>query len=113
MSFLYPHVVAITRPAAQTGAGAQPYGGLSPTTETAVASGLSASIQLATAGKTNPANLPGDVEVSNYKIFSRQIGKGLVHDRDIVTDEQGWRYQVLSAYWDSLGANLYTKRLES
>lgn len=112
MSFLYPRTIAITRPAAQSGVGAQPYGGLSPTTETPVASGLAASIQLATAGKTNPAGLPGDVEVSNYKIFSRQIGRGLVQDRDIVTDDMGWRYQVLSAYWDSLGANLYTKRLE-
>ena len=113
MSFLYPRTIAITRPNQQTGVGELSYGGLSPNSESPILSGIPASIQLANANKNNTTAIPGDVPVSNYKIYSRAIGEGVVNDRDVVTDDLGIRYKVVSAYWDSMGVNLYCQKLEA
>lgn len=113
MSFMYPRVISFTRPGAQSGPGLQPYGGASPVTETVVAGaqGLSCSIQQS-ATKSNPTGLPGDVAMTNYRVFIPGFPAGIVRDRDIGTDDLGRRLQVESAYVDSMGANFYTLYLE-
>lgn len=113
MSFLYPREISITRPDPQNAVGQGSYGGLSPVQETPVVSGVAASIQFAKATRNNVAGLPGDVPISDYKVFARGIGLGIVQDRDVVTDDLGNRYQVVAAYWDSLGVNLYCQMLEA
>lgn len=116
MSFLYPRIVSVYRPAAQSGVGFQAgYAGNTADTETLVAKDLAASIQAkGRQGKDNPVRLPGDSTVSMFTIF---IPKGLVmgqlKDRDIIVDDQGVRYQVLADGWDSLGYAAVCQRLEA
>lgn len=114
-TFLYPRTVTITRPGAQSGEGQQGYGGLSPTTEAPVTIGAvsswNASIQAA-GTRNNPTGTPSDVPISCFRVFIFGFPDGVVQDRDIITDEKGRRYQVISSYCDSLGSNFYCMRLE-
>ncbi len=116
MSFLYPRLIAITRPAAQTGVGFQAdYAGDQKATETPVADTIRASIQLRREGQSNPVKLPGDGSRPNWDIFipKRALACGTVLQRDIVTDDQNERYQVLANAWDSLGYRLRCEKLEA
>ncbi len=113
--FLYPRTIAITRPAVQSAVGSEPYGGLNAATETSVAVGLPASIQKAGAAGTPLGGIPGDIAGRTvWRMFIPQgsAALGLVRDRDIVTDDQGWRYQVMATYWNSLGLQLSCELLE-
>lgn len=113
MSFLYPRVIAITRPTQQTGVGAVPYGGQVTVEESPVVSGLAASIQLKNDGRDTGVKLPGDGRATQWRVFFRHNDRSLVKDRDIVTSDLGDRFQVIGAYWNSLGYNLLCTRLES
>lgn len=115
MSFLYPRTVAISRPNAQTGFGAQGYSGETAAAETSVVSGLPASIQLKKEGSAPDADLPGDVAKRPfYVVFipANQVTLGTINRQDIVTDDLGIRYQVLANYWNSLGYSLLAEELE-
>lgn len=108
--FLYPRTVTVRRPTAQTGVGSQAYGGLSPNAETVITSFV-CSIQLA-GQPGNPTGLPSGVNASDYRVYNRQLARGIVQDRDVLVDDLGWRYKVIAAYWDSLGPNIYARKLE-
>jgi len=112
MSFLYPRTISISRPTQPTGVGAVGYGGELPATETAVASGVAASIQQKKEGRPPPAGLPGDARMTLWRIFFN-LPNGTVADRDIIADDLGIRYQVQAAYWNSLGYNCLCERLEN
>lgn len=116
MSFMYPRTIAITRPASDVAVGYQPnYSGLNPANETAVASGLPASIQLKKErGKPDPG-LPGDAAAKSFWTVFIPRGSaalGLIQTNDVITDDLGVRYQVIGAYWNSLGFALLVERLE-
>ncbi len=116
MSFLYPRTISITRPAAQVGVGAIGYGGQAAATETSVASGLPATIQLKKEGKAPDAHLPGDISkrtLWRIMIPLQSAALGLIKDRDIVTDDLGLRYQVMAPYFSSLGYDILAERLET
>lgn len=115
MSFVYPRVVAITRPNVQTAVGAVGYSGLQASNEAAIASGLPASIQLNKQSGREDADLPGDSARTLWKILipASAIALGQIQTRDIVTDELGTRYQVAGPYWNSLGHNLLCQLLET
>lgn len=124
MSFFYPRSVTITRPGVQTGEGLLGYGGQTQAAETEVTNGsvvtvaenVPASIQAkGRQGKNDPVGLPGDGTVAMYSIFipRRALAKGSIRDRDIITDELGVRYQVLSDGWDSLGYQVICQRLQA
>lgn len=108
MSFLYPRTIAVHRPAAQSAAGAQSYGGQTLGSETVVVTGIAASIQLKREGKDNPVGLPGDASVPTHQCFIPlgALANGTVRGRDIVIDDLARRYQVIDPYWDSLGYRL-------
>ena len=112
MGFIYPRVISISRPGAQTGAGAVGYGGQVPSNETNVASNIPASIQHKRYfGKL--AGLPGDVgRSSDWQILFTGVAQGAVQNRDIVTDDLGNRYQISAAYWNSMGWNCAAEILE-
>lgn len=84
---------------------------------------LPASIQADRYGSRPLANVPGDtVSRGMWKIFipqgaALQAGIGspgsIVADRDFVVDDQGLRYQVTQAYWNSLGPQLRCERLSA
>lgn len=101
-SFLYPSLIAISRPNANTAVGTQPYGGLSASDETVIATGIAAHIQADRQGTRPETGLPGDAAgQSIWKIIFRGA-KGLTQERDVITDELGKRYQVIAADWGPL-----------
>jgi hypothetical protein len=116
MSFLYPRTVAITRPNTNDTAGDRGYSGVTKAAETAIASGLPASIQLQSKGGTPEGGTPSDAfTMSRYAVMIPQSAAalGLIEERDIVTDDLNKRYQVVGAYWNSLGYNLSCTLLEA
>lgn len=116
MSFLYPRVIAISRPLVQSGVGAVGYGGLASSGETTIASGISASIQQKKDVSKPDAGLPGDIAKRTLWLVMiplNAVAKGVIKDRDIVTDDENIRYQVTAAYWNSLGYKVLAERLEA
>ncbi len=112
MSFIYPRTVAVTRPNRDTTVGFAGYSGLSAADETAVVSGLAASIQLKKQGGAPEAKLPGDVAKKPFwAIFIRRAALGVIRKHDIITDDLGNRYQVDGCYWNSLGYNILAEEL--
>jgi len=116
-AFIYNRTITITRPAAHTTVGPVGYGGVTQATETAVLSGLKASIQ-AKSGSTRPR--AGDLPASppapigwNIYLPRNAVANGVIKDRDIVTDDNGDRYQVDAANWTPMGYKLMTIRLEA
>lgn len=84
--------------------------------ETIIATGISASIQATNsptlATSLTPSNMPGPV---NYHIFlpATALARGIVKDRDIIVDDEGYRYGVSSNYWNSMGYRISAIRLEA
>ena len=120
---IYPRTISIYRPASPTngGGGLQvglvPYQGLQPSDETAIASGISASIQAEALGNTRstgdiPSDGAGPVKWTIY-VPKTALILGDVRDDDIVVDELGDRYQVSAAYWNILGYKIMTIRLKA
>lgn len=115
MSFIYPRIIAVTRPEVSNAVGALPYSAALEANETPVASNLPASIQHKKDGRKPDADLPNDVsKLPYYNIFIplNAAALGLIQRRDIITDDLGIRYQVQSPYWNSLGYNLFCEELE-
>ena len=101
-SFLYPNTISICRPNSNDAVGSQPYGGLSVADETIIAAGIPAHVQADRQGTRPEAGLPADAAgQSTWKVIFKGA-KGLARERDVVTDEQGKRYQVVSAAWGPL-----------
>lgn len=115
MSFLYPRIIAVHRPATQAGEGAIGYGGQTEGGETVVATGIRCNIQLRREGQRDTTGLPADANRPTYdvRVPKRLLPLGTVKDRDIVIDDLGVRYIVQSAYWDSLGYALRVETLEA
>lgn len=117
MSFLYPRTIAVTRPTGPSGVGNVGYSGVLPSTETPVVSSAPANIQAKTTLSRTytgalPAAPPGPIVWRVYIPF-KAVPKGTIKDRDIITDDQGIRYQVEAAYWNSMGWNLACIILEA
>jgi hypothetical protein len=117
MSFLYDRTIAISRAASQSGPGLQAYGGDVPgANETAIASGISASIQARRMGQRNDPNLPLDATKGEWRIYFRMapgFNATLVQDRDFVTDDLGRRFQVAAAYPTPQGFELRCFKMEA
>lgn len=127
-SFLYPRTVQVSRSksAAATSVvvGLVGYSGMTtepapkdPQGETVLFTGIPASIQAARVGrKGSRAALPTDATFEpmwNIFIPPAALALGSVKDRDVITDDEGYRYQVAQAYWNSLGYRLDCIRLEA
>jgi hypothetical protein len=109
MSFIYPRVVAISRPNAKapTQVGDVGYSAeRGPVDETVVATGLPASIQLDRSGQRNPEGLPTDAPSDPvWKLFipKSAAALGTIRSSDVCTDDMGQRYVIQAPYWNSLG----------
>jgi hypothetical protein len=117
-SFLYPRTITIKRQAEMPTIGAtETYGGVQAATETTVIDGLPASIQYYSTSLPNESGMPGNAYGrGRYRIFIpieyggvKSIG---VHRSDTVIDDLGFRYQVHSPYFDSLGWALHCDMVE-
>jgi len=112
MSFIYPRVIQISRPTPTTGIGALPYQALSSSSETILFSGINASIQHRGSNQLK-AGLPADANSGNEWIILFMLPNGSVWERDVITDELAKRYQVNTAYWNSLGYQCECERLQT
>lgn len=114
MSFMYPRTISLVRPTQASAEGAVGYGGQTPDSEQPIAAGLSANIQLDRQGRRNRVDLPGDGNETQWNIFvpATELAKGMAKDRDVVIDDESVRYQVVAAYWNSLGYQLACIRLQ-
>lgn len=113
MSFLYPRLISIARPGVDDSVGEQGYSGLSPDNETPVAAGIPAHIQADRQGTAPAARLPSDAAgQSTWKIIFK-AANGLARNRDVITDDQGLRYQVIAAYWGPLVTTCRCEILEN
>lgn len=61
-----------------------------------------------------PVGLPGSISKRVYWEISIYAPNGTIRDRDIITDDYGYRYQVVANDWNSpLGYLLLAERMES
>lgn len=78
---------------------------------------LAASIQLKAGGRTTKSGeLPGDsVTKAVWEIFipSSAVARYSIRDRDIISDDEGYRYEVGANYWTQEGYQLSTIREEA
>ena len=111
--FLYPRVISIRRPNRNETFGAQPYGGLRAENETVIASGIAARIQTDRQGPRPDAKLPGDaLSMAVWKVIFK-AARGLAKTGDVITDDEGNRYQVISAYWGPLVTTCLSQILQA
>jgi hypothetical protein len=104
MSFMYPRTISVKRPATNSGTGAIGYGGELPSTETSILSGMAASIQHRSGQGRTVTGLPADApKGADWYIFVPKAAEGSITENDIITDDLFKRYQVIAAYWNSLG----------
>ena len=133
-SLLYPRTIQIRRlkteavqggNKAQAGnqiIGLQGYSGaeqavnkLDPVGEQILFSNISCNIQAEQSGRTKDGYLPTDVTLKPLWLIIipiSELGLGTVRDRDIVVDDEGYRYGVDQNYWTILGYNLSCVRME-
>lgn len=84
--------------------------------ETVLFTAIPATIQLGAAGRTTKGGLPTDAvsnPVWNIIIPPSSIAIHNIRDRDIVIDDEFYRYEVGAAFWTALGYQLSTIRLEA
>ncbi|QEH36510.1 hypothetical protein OJF2_50940 [Aquisphaera giovannonii] len=113
MSFLYPRRISISRPTPTAGYGAQPYGGLSPDNETEIASDLAAHIQIDKGSLAPQAKLAADAAYQTFWKIIIKAARGLVQRGDVIADDLGNRYQVISADWGPMVTTLRAQVLET
>lgn len=115
MSFMYPRTASFHRPGAQSGVGAQPYGGATVSKETPVVTNVPCSIQERREGSNNTVGLPGDAQRPTWYVYApkKALALGVVRERDIMIDDLGIRYQVIAPYVDSLGPRLTVATMEA
>jgi hypothetical protein len=122
---LYPRTVSVRRPKTVAGlsdnVGNVGYSGAEQGTgsegETILFNDLPASIQLGAGGRTTKSGeLPGDATtkpVWNIFIPASSIAQYSIRDRDIILDDEGYRYEVGANFWTGLGYQLSTIREEA
>jgi hypothetical protein len=124
MTGIYPRTIAVHRMKTVAGVtdaiGLVGYSGAEqgsgPQGEDVLFTGIPASIQKGPAGRKKDGALPTDaVWAPTWRIFIplASMDKGNIRDRDIIVDDELYRYQVGQAYWNILGYQLICIRLEA
>lgn len=126
-SGLYPRTIEVHRTRTPAGStdklGLVGYSGTEQTTDPAdpqgeivLFTGIPASIQASQTGRKKDSSLPQDaVWAPTWRIFvpSSALDLYAVRDRDIIVDDEQYRYEVAQAYWNLLGYQLICIRLEA
>jgi len=110
LALYVPRTVTISRPTAPSGVGAVGY---AEPTLTTVATNVPCAIEVKKEVGSQPAKLPGDITRRTYWTVGLFAPLGTVHDRDVLTDDLGQRYQVTADDWTPLGYQLLAERLEA
>ena len=111
-NFIYPRIISVSRPTQTSGIGALPYQALSSANQTVLFTDLAASIQHRGSNQLK-SGLPADANSGNQWTILFNLPDGSVWERDIITDDLGKRYQVSTAYWNSLGYQCECERLQT
>jgi len=108
-------VISIARPKTEAQLGVQDYGGGFPQAEgfTLIGQGIPANTNTKKEVGVVPAKLPGDAGRVIYWSVSFWAPSGSVQERDIITDQNGNRYQVTAANWQPIGYQCLCERLEA
>jgi hypothetical protein len=113
---LFDRVVSIRRPIKPTTVGAIGYGGLLPTNETVLFTGLPASIQFQPKRERPPGGLPSDASTSaDWRIYvpaGTAATAGQIVERDVAVDDLGRRFQIYAAWPTDLGWVIAAQLLE-
>ncbi|MBR0693670.1 hypothetical protein [Bradyrhizobium lablabi] len=125
-SKLYPRTIDVRRLKTVAGtsdtlgltgySGAEASTGSSPEGETVLFTGIPASIQARATGRKKDSSLPQDVVYApTWHIWVPRgaLAKDAVRDRDVIVDDNGYRYEVAQNYWNLLGYKLVCIRLEA
>jgi hypothetical protein len=97
-----------------TGGGLKPYGGDTRANEEVIASGLPASIQAKRERSRPDGGLPSEAySRAGWNVFIRTASLGEITERDVIVDDLGKRYQVIAAYWNSLGYKITADLLQA
>jgi hypothetical protein len=87
-----------------------------PQGEITLFTGIPASIQAGIMGRKKDSTLPEDiVHAPTWNIFvpAVNLAQYSVRDRDIILDDEGYRYEVAQNWYDLLGYKLACVRLEA
>jgi hypothetical protein len=125
---LYPRIIEVHRVKSVAGAtdtviGLTGYSGAEASTDPSDPAGeavlftdIPASIQAGSTGRKKDSALPQDVVfMPTWIIYIplSALAKGSVRDRDIIVDDEAYKYEVGQAYWNILGHKLICIRLEA
>ncbi|WP_435018488.1 hypothetical protein TA3x_000462 [Tundrisphaera sp. TA3] len=113
LPFLFPRTITIRRQQDDDSPGEQVYSGLLESKEDVIASNIPARIQSDRQGGTPEAKLPADAAGQSIWKIIFKADRGLVRTRDIIVDDLGQRYQVISPYWGPLVTTCRVQILET
>jgi hypothetical protein len=129
VSFLYPRRISVHRVRTnavvngQDKIGGIGYAGVERETDPAdvageqvLFKGICCSIQAHQAGRTKDTPLPTDITSKPLWLIiipASQLQQYSVRDRDIIVDDEGYRYGVQQNWWTGLSYNLTCVRLEA
>ena len=96
-------MASIARPNGTISNGIQDYSGVTQTNETSLAAALPCRIEMDRQGTAPASKLPSDAAgQSIFKIIFPKMALGFIQTSDIITDELGNRYEVISTEWGRL-----------
>jgi hypothetical protein len=85
-----------------------------PEGETVLFTGIPASIQARSQGRSGHYLLPSDTSSNpQWRIYVPSLPQYSIRDRDIIVDDEGYRYDVVQNYFTGLGYQLSCIRLET
>lgn len=120
---IYNRTIAVHRQkanATSTTVGGVGYGGREESTtsaegETVLYTGIVAHIDLKRSGRTSHALLPSDstdAPLWTIHVPAWALAQYSIRDRDIIVDDESYRYMVIAAFWTIAGYQVDTVRLE-
>ena len=112
-NFFYPRTISVLRQATNTTAGAQGYSGVTPENEETIFTNVAAHIEAERIGNNSPANLPANSQGEPIYLIIFILPLNSVQNRDIIIDDTGYRYQVISADWGPMVTTCRSKKLEN
>ena len=77
---------------------------------------MPASIQYSATGRAKGADLPSDTpSLTVWRIMTPRglLERNTITERDVIIDEIGRRFQVIAAYWTSLGYSMRATLLQA
>lgn len=117
VNFMYPRTITIKRPVMPTQGGLIGYQGVAESSETTIASGVAASIEMASTGRNSnaagglPADSAGPIKYSMYLSAAAANALPAIFERDVIYDDLGRRFQVDAYQPTPIGMKIDTVRL--